>query len=76
MPRLNATYREVIAILLAHGFIEQPTGATSHRQFRGEVGGLVRIVTVAPHQMGAPVPLGTLESIIRQSGLSKKLFRK
>ena len=42
----------------------------------GIVGGAVRFVDVAYHAIGDDVPMGTLESMIRQSGLSKKLFRK
>ncbi|MFN7175051.1 MAG: type II toxin-antitoxin system HicA family toxin [Thermaurantiacus tibetensis] len=76
MPRLRATYRDVIEVLLASGFVRQPTGATSHQQFRGEVAGIVRIVTVKPHRMNDDVPLGTLKSIIRQSGLPERLFRR
>lgn len=76
MPRLKANYSEVLAILLAHGFEQQPTGATSHQQYRGVVEGRVRIVTLAPHSRKADVAPGTLDSIIRQSGLPKKLFRK
>jgi hypothetical protein len=39
------------------------------------VGGEVRLVVVAPHRMSDDIKSGTLASMIRQSGLPKKLFR-
>jgi predicted RNA binding protein YcfA (HicA-like mRNA interferase family) len=36
----------------------------------------VRFVDVAPHQLGSEIKIGTLQSMIRQSGLPKKLFRR
>ena len=48
----------------------------SHRQYRGVVAGQVRYVTVAYHNAGDEILLDTLSSMIRQSGLSKRLFRK
>ena len=47
-----------------------------HRQYRGVVAGQVRYVTVAYHNAGDEILLDTLSSMIRQSGLSKRLFRK
>lgn len=76
MPRLNCTYAEFIAILEAHGFVLHRHGATSHMRYRGVIGGEVRLVDVAPHRMTAPIKLPTLVSMIRQSGLPKKLFVK
>jgi predicted RNA binding protein YcfA (HicA-like mRNA interferase family) len=75
LPRLKCTFREFIAILEVHGFSEVRV-AGSHRRFRGEFGGQVRMVTVAYHAIGDEIALGTLESMIRQSGLHKSLFRK
>ncbi|MET7247393.1 type II toxin-antitoxin system HicA family toxin [Methylobacterium sp. EM32] len=75
MPRLTCTFAEVIAILEANGFILTRHDGTSHRQYRAVIGGKVHLVTIA----GKPsddVAIGTLQSIIRQSGLSKMLFRK
>ena len=76
MPRLKCTYREFVAILEAHGFTVIRHDGSSHRRYRGIVGGTVRFVDVAYHAIGDDVPRGTLESMVRQSGLSKKLFRK
>lgn len=76
MPRLNCTYARVIEILIAHGFVLHRHDGTSHRIYRGTVGGSVRLVTVAGHSDGDDVPRGTLSSMIRQSGLSKSLFRR
>lgn len=75
MPRLNCTFAEVIAILEAHGFVLVRHDATSHRHYRAEIGGAVRYVTVAG-KLSDEVAIGTLQSMIRQSGLPKKLFRK
>jgi predicted RNA binding protein YcfA (HicA-like mRNA interferase family) len=76
LPRLKCTFREFIAILEAHGFSEVRHQSGSHRRFRGKIGGQIRMVTVAYHNIGDEVLTGTLESMIRQSGLTKKLFRK
>ncbi|MCC7464529.1 MAG: type II toxin-antitoxin system HicA family toxin [Gammaproteobacteria bacterium] len=73
---MNCTFREVIDILLAHGFVADSRGATSHVRYRAVVSGQVRLVIVAAHGMNDRVPPGTLNSIIQQSGLSKNLFRK
>jgi predicted RNA binding protein YcfA (HicA-like mRNA interferase family) len=75
VPRLNCTYREFIAILLAHSFIEIRQEG-SHRQYRGTVNGQICLVTVAAHDLGANIGLTVLQSMIRQSGLKGKLFRK
>lgn len=65
--------RDVIAILTEHGFrLDRSRG--SHRHFKGSVDGQRRLVTV-PGKDGDEVPKGTLSSIRRQSGLSRRLFR-
>jgi predicted RNA binding protein YcfA (HicA-like mRNA interferase family) len=76
VPRLICTFAQVIAILESNGFELHRQGATSHRRYRKEAGGMVYLVDVAPHGMNAVVPMGTLLSIIRQSGLPKSMFRK
>lgn len=76
MPRLKCTGRDVIAILLAHGFELLHHDGSSHRRYRGMVGGQVRFVDVAVHNLNDEIAVGTLSSIVRQSGLSKALFRK
>lgn len=67
-------FRDVIDILEANGFVLIRQNG-SHRRYRGIVGGEVRFVDVAPHSLSDDVAKGTLGSIIRQSGLPKKLFR-
>jgi predicted RNA binding protein YcfA (HicA-like mRNA interferase family) len=73
LPRLKCTYREAIEILENHKFwLERQEG--SHRQYKNANGNLV---TVAPHgSLGEEIGTNVLQSIIRQSGLPKKLFRK
>jgi predicted RNA binding protein YcfA (HicA-like mRNA interferase family) len=51
-------------------------GATSHQRYRGTVNGQIRYVDFAPHSMSDDIAKGTLNSMIQQSGLPKKLFRK
>ena len=65
--------RDVIGVLTGHGFrLDRSRG--SHRHFEGVVDGVRRLVTV-PGKDGDEVPKGTLSSIRRQSGLSRRLFR-
>jgi predicted RNA binding protein YcfA (HicA-like mRNA interferase family) len=76
VPRLSCTYTDFIAIIESHGFVLVRHDGTSHRMFRGVVGGSVRLVPVSAHRLGDDIPIGTLQSMVRQSGLSKALFRK
>lgn len=79
MPRLKATYQQVLDILLAHGFELLRHDGGSHRRYRWqdpEDESVVQYVDLAPHQWSDDVPTGTLKSIIRQSGLPKALFRR
>jgi len=72
VPRLKCTFREFIEILERRKFwLERQDG--SHRQYKNASGNRV---TVAAHNMNDEIRPGTLESMIRQSGLPKKLFRK
>ena len=65
--------RDVIRILKEHRFrLDRSRG--SHRHFEGVVDGERRLVTV-PGKDGDEVPKGTLSSIRRQSGLSRRLYR-
>ena len=75
MPRLNCSFERFIAIIEHHGFVLHRHGATSHRRYRGVIQGEVRFVDVAFHRIGDPIRQGTLNSMIRQSGLPKALFR-
>jgi predicted RNA binding protein YcfA (HicA-like mRNA interferase family) len=75
VPSLKCTFREFIAIIEANGFkLDRQEG--SHRQYVGVVGGKRQVVTVACHNINDYIKRGTLQSMIRQSDLSKKLFRK
>jgi predicted RNA binding protein YcfA (HicA-like mRNA interferase family) len=76
VPRLKCTYSEFIAIIRQHGFVEHRHGATSHMRYRREVAGRVWYVDCAGHNSNDEIPIGTLQSMIRQCGLPKKLFRK
>jgi predicted RNA binding protein YcfA (HicA-like mRNA interferase family) len=76
VPRLKCTFQEFIKIIEAHGFKLNRQRGTSHRIYVGFVGGIRCVVPVAVHNMGDEIKIGTLESMIRQSGLPKKLFRK
>ncbi len=68
-------YKEVERVLIQNGFtLERQTG--SHRQYTATINGQRRVVTLSYHRVKDDVPSGTLGSIIRQSKLEKKLFRK
>ena len=68
-------FRDFIRILRQHGFeLDRQEG--SHRTYKGYVAGRIRIVTVACHNEGDDILNKTLASMIRQSGLDKRLFRK
>ncbi len=76
MPRLRCDYREFISILLTYNFVLSRHDGTSHRQYRAVIKGEVKLVTVACHNEGDDIPVGTLKAMIRQSGLPSKIFRK
>lgn len=67
-------YRRFIHIIVEHGFcLDRQRG--SHRVYKGVFGAEVRLVVVALHRESDEIKPGTLASMIRQSGLDKKLFR-
>jgi predicted RNA binding protein YcfA (HicA-like mRNA interferase family) len=68
-------FRHFIEIIEAHGFV-LARQESSHRRYRGVIDGRVQLVTVAYHQISDEILPKTLASMIRQSGLPKKLFRK
>ena len=76
MPRLVLTFRQVVEVLEANGFVEERQGSGSHRQFRGQINGRVQRVTVAYQRVSDEPTPNTLQSIIRQSGLPKSAFRR
>lgn len=67
-------FRDVEKLLLDNGFqLIRQQG--SHRHMQGFVDGQRRIVTLAFHSRNEDVLPKTLGSIIRQSGLPKRLFK-
>ena len=76
MPRLNCTYEEFRLIIEAQGFEMIRHSSGSLCRFRGVVDGVVRLVDWSTHRTNNEIPIGTLQSMIRQSGLPKKLFVK
>lgn len=65
----------MLAILQANGFTIIRQNGTSHRQLRGLVDGEVRMTTPA----GKPsdeIAIGTLQAIVRQSGLPRRPFSR
>ena len=69
-------FRHFIRILESHGFELDRQSGTSHRVYKGRIGGGVRLVVVACHSENDDIKPGTLSSMIRQSGLSKRAFRR
>lgn len=67
-------FRNFIQILESHGF-ELARQRGSHRTYKGLVGGRIRVVVVACHHESDDIKPGTLRSMIRQSGLPKRIFR-
>ena len=69
-------FRDFIPILEANGFEFDRQGASTHRQYKGVVDGKTMLVTVDYSQLGEDITKRNLASMIRQSGLPKKLFRR
>lgn len=67
-------YRDVRAVLEAHGFVEVRCSG-SHHQLKAMIGGQTRLVTLSYAQGSKDVPTRTMASIIRQSGLTRQTFR-
>jgi len=67
-------FRDFIAILSRNGF-SKVRQSGDHHQFEGWVDGRRRMVTVAYSRSGDDIMRNNLASMIRQSGLPKKLFR-
>jgi predicted RNA binding protein YcfA (HicA-like mRNA interferase family) len=68
-------FRDFIKIIEDQRFKFDRQRGTSHRQYKGVVDGLARLVTVACTREGDDIAKGTLAAMIRQSGLPRKLFR-
>jgi predicted RNA binding protein YcfA (HicA-like mRNA interferase family) len=71
--RATVKYRDFIRLLEEHGF-RQTRQKGSHRRYEGLVSGKLQLVTVSG-KPGDEVLPQTLASMIRQSGLPKRLFR-
>jgi predicted RNA binding protein YcfA (HicA-like mRNA interferase family) len=67
-------YRDFRRLIEDQGFRLVRERAT-HKQFEGFVGGQRRLVTLDYAQPGEDISPRNLASMIRQSGLDKKLFR-
>jgi predicted RNA binding protein YcfA (HicA-like mRNA interferase family) len=66
MPNLLSS-KEIIAVLLAHGFVKVSQKGSHQKYCKGN-----RVAIVpAPKK---EIPIGTLYSIIKQSGLSREDF--
>jgi len=77
VPRLNCTFEEFIEIIEAHGFApKKKRGGGSHRRYRGVVNGKVCFVDVGAHRKNQQIGRQLLATMIRQSGLPKRLFEK
>ena len=67
-------YRDFVPILERYGFVLVRTKG-SHRQYQAVINGRTMLVTVDCSQLGEDIKTNNLASMIRQSGLPKKLFR-
>jgi predicted RNA binding protein YcfA (HicA-like mRNA interferase family) len=68
-------FRDFIRILVRHGFALDRQSGSSHRVYKGRIGGKPRLVVVARHRESDDIKPGTLSSMVRQSGLPKRTFR-
>lgn len=69
MP-VRPTYSQVVKILIENGFC-MVSQKGSHQKWRNYETGKI---TIVPCHGNKPIPIGTLNSIIRATGLSKELF--
>ncbi|HCM82397.1 MAG: hypothetical protein UV63_C0033G0015 [Microgenomates group bacterium GW2011_GWC1_43_11] len=66
------TFRELVHILKAHGFLFRRQAKGSHEIWFCPQS--QRFVTI-PHHSGKTIKKGTLHAIMKDSGLSKDVFR-
>jgi predicted RNA binding protein YcfA (HicA-like mRNA interferase family) len=66
VPRLSSS-KEIIAVPLAHGFEKVSQKCVHHKYCKGN-----RIVIVPSPKK--EIPIGTLQSIIKQAGLTREDF--
>jgi predicted RNA binding protein YcfA (HicA-like mRNA interferase family) len=76
VSKLKCTFAEFIEIIKANGFTLLRHEASSHQRWKGVIGGKIMYVDIACHSSGDNILTGTLQAMIRQSGLPKNLFRK
>jgi predicted RNA binding protein YcfA (HicA-like mRNA interferase family) len=69
MP-IRLTAQEVIKVLQRHGF-DCVSQKGSHQKYKNKTTGAV---TIVPYHSGKHLPIGTLFSIIRASGIDKTEF--
>ncbi len=67
-------FSDFIRLLEVRGF-ELTRKSGSARIYKGQIGGKTRLVSVHFHRGSDDIKTGTLKSMIRQSGLPKKLFQ-
>jgi predicted RNA binding protein YcfA (HicA-like mRNA interferase family) len=70
------TYRQVITILEENGFYFERYGKGSHRVYQAHHSGKRWSVILSFGRPGEDVKPGTLSAIMRQSGLSRDVFRR
>ncbi len=68
-------FRDFLRVIEEHGFVLHRQGSGSHAIYRAVISGEVRLITVAAHRLSDEIKPGTLAAMIRQSGLTKSLFR-
>jgi predicted RNA binding protein YcfA (HicA-like mRNA interferase family) len=68
-------FRDFIRILVRNGFALERQSGSSHRVYKGYIDRRTRLVVVACHSENDDIKSGTLSSMIRQSGLAKRMFR-
>jgi predicted RNA binding protein YcfA (HicA-like mRNA interferase family) len=66
MPKLLSS-KDIIAVLMAHGFIKTSQKGSHQKYSRGNH------VVIVPSPK-KEIPIGTLQSIIKQAGLTKEDF--
>lgn len=68
-------FRDFIRILVRHGFaLDRQSG--SHRVYKGLISDSTRLVVVPCHRESDDIKPSILFSMIRQSGLPKRTFRR
>ena len=68
-------FREFIQVIEQHGFTLRRTEG-SHRRYEGVIDGRVQLVAIAYHSANDDIRPKTLSSMVRQSGLPKRVFRR